>query len=55
MKIIIDIAAKNQWYFRVVGKNGKTLAHSESYTRKRNAREAAELIAGGTFQIVEVA
>lgn len=55
MKIIIDTAARDQWYFRIVGKNGKTLAHSETYTRKRSAREAAELIAGGSFEIVEVA
>lgn len=53
MKIIIDSTATNEWYFRIVGKNGKTLAHSEPYTRKRNAREAAELITNGTMTIVE--
>ena len=55
MKIVIDIAGKNQWYFRIVAENGKTLAHSESYTRKRNALLAANKIAGGTFTIVEAA
>lgn len=53
MKIVIDTAADKQWYFRIVAKNGKTLAHSETYTRKRSALEAADLIAGGAFDIVE--
>jgi uncharacterized protein YegP (UPF0339 family) len=54
MKIEIHKSGKH-WYFRIVARNGKILAHSEQYTRKRNARETAELISDGRFAIVEAA
>lgn len=55
MKNEIDKDADGEWFFRIVAKNGKILAHSESYTRKRNARGAAKLIAAGGAEIVELA
>lgn len=53
MKIIIDRIGKDKWHFRIVGANGKTLAQSGYYANRRNAREGAELVANGTFGIVE--
>ncbi|WP_435008017.1 YegP family protein [Tundrisphaera lichenicola] len=44
MKFEIEKTANGEWYFRIVAKNGKTLCHSESYKRKRNARETANLL-----------
>ncbi|WP_158854400.1 YegP family protein [Saccharothrix deserti] len=40
----------NQWFFRIVARNGATLAHSENYWNKTDARSAAQTIidqAGG--------
>lgn len=37
----------SEWYFRVVAANGKVLAHSEAYTRKRYAVEAVAIIKAG--------
>jgi len=52
MKIEI-IKRKGQWYFRIKAANGKILAHSEKYGRKRDAEHAAELIAtNGDIPIV---
>ncbi len=31
-----------QWYWRLVGKNGETVASSEGYTRRANAIKAAK-------------
>lgn len=37
----------SQYYVRVVASNGATLAHSETYTTKQNARNCATIICGG--------
>ena len=55
MKHIELFAADGQWYFRIVARNGRTIAQSEGYSRKRNARASAELIAAGGADIVEAA
>jgi uncharacterized protein YegP (UPF0339 family) len=31
---------RNQWFFRVVADNGKTLAHSETYNNRADALDA---------------
>lgn len=36
------------WFFRVVAVNGRTLCHSETYTRRAKCEHAAGLI-GGTL------
>ncbi len=37
MKVIIFKSKKNkQWYFHIVGSNGKVIAQSEGYTRRSN-------------------
>lgn len=35
---------KGQWYFRIVARNGKILAHSEKYKRKCDAARAVGII-----------
>ncbi|SDO80957.1 YegP family protein [Lentzea jiangxiensis] len=55
MKFPLLQASNGQWFFRVVARNGLTLAHSETYWNKSDARSAAQTIinqAGGG-QIVE--
>jgi uncharacterized protein YegP (UPF0339 family) len=50
LTIQIRSAAGGQYYVRLVAANGRTLAHSESYTTKYSARNCAEIIkneAGG--------
>jgi uncharacterized protein YegP (UPF0339 family) len=50
LTIQIRSAAGGQYYVRLVAANGRTLAHSESYTAKSSARNCAEIIkneAGG--------
>jgi len=49
MKFEVLKAAKNEWYFRIVAGNGKVLAHSETYTRKRNAVDAVAIIKAGAM------
>ncbi|MFT7835167.1 YegP family protein [Saccharothrix sp. BKS2] len=44
-------STSNQWFFRIVASNGATLAHSETYVNKSDARSAAQTIinqAGGS-------
>lgn len=33
-----------EWYFKIVARNGRTLAHSEGYRNKTDARHAAQTI-----------
>lgn len=47
MKFEIIQCGKNDWRFCIVAGNGKILAQSDSYTRKRNAVEAVALIKAG--------
>ncbi len=44
MKFEIHKADDSQFYFRIVARNGKILAHSETYTRKRDAVRAVARI-----------
>jgi uncharacterized protein YegP (UPF0339 family) len=34
------VMRRNQWFFRVVADNGKTLAHSETYNNRADALAA---------------
>lgn len=55
MRFTILRSTNDQWFFRVVARNGATLAHSETYWNKADARSAAQIIineAGGG-EIVE--
>lgn len=55
MKFPILKSTNGQWFFRIVARNGATLAHSENYWNKADARSAAQTIinqAGGG-EIVE--
>ena len=45
MKLQIHESADGQWYVRLVASNGKVLMHSETYTRRRDAKRAAAKIA----------
>jgi len=36
-KIVVFEGGLDEWFFRVVAKNGKIVAQSEGYTTKRNA------------------
>ena len=45
MEFHIDKAVNNQYYFRIVANNGKTLAKSEEYPDIRNCEHAISLIA----------
>lgn len=37
-------STNDQWFFRIVSSNGNTLAHSETYWNKADARSAAQTI-----------
>lgn len=45
MKIQILQGKTGAWYWRLVAKNNKILAHSESYDSKRNAKKTAKKVA----------
>ena len=34
-----------RWYWKMIGKNGETLAHSETYSSKYKAKATAEKVA----------
>lgn len=36
-----------KWYYRILAGNGKVLAHSEFYTRRRSVMDAIALIQNG--------
>lgn len=40
-------STNGQYFVRVVASNGITLAHSETYVAKGDARNCAQIIAGG--------
>ena len=40
MKIVI-LKKRNQWYWKLVARNGKILAHSETYSSQRKAIKTA--------------
>lgn len=43
--IVVFLSPKDrQWYFHLVGRNGRILAQSEGYKRKRSAVKTAHLI-----------
>lgn len=48
-------STNGQWYFKIVSSNGSTLAHSETYWNKSDARRAAQTIIdqAGHGRIVE--
>jgi uncharacterized protein YegP (UPF0339 family) len=54
MKIII-VKNISSWSLEVVASNGTTMLTSKTYTRKRNAKEAAKLLKAklGKAKIVE--
>lgn len=40
----IKTSNNNQFYFRIVSSNGRTLAHSETYNNRSDCEHAVELI-----------
>jgi uncharacterized protein YegP (UPF0339 family) len=58
MKIEYLKAKNGQFFARIKAKNGKILAVTETYTRRRGPKTAVELIGnafyGGTIQEVEL-
>lgn len=38
------LRCKRGWYWRIVYSNGQVAAHSEPYTRKRDAKKAAAAV-----------
>lgn len=53
MKVEV-LKGKRQWYYRVIGKNGKTLVVSETFLTKWNAKRAAKKMAEANHAIVVV-
>jgi uncharacterized protein YegP (UPF0339 family) len=54
MKIIITQNKNKKWFWRLVANNGKTLAHSESYARRKDCRRTAYLVADSKpIEVVE--
>lgn len=48
------LKTKTGWYWRIVARNGKVLCHSETYTTKRKAMHALDIVTGGAaLAIVE--
>ena len=45
MKLQISESANGQWFVRLVAANGRILMHSETYSRRRDAKRAAAKIA----------
>ena len=56
MKFEIIKAKAGQWYWRIKAKNGKILAHSETYKRKSDAEHAVNLVkeSAGAATVFEV-
>lgn len=44
MKFRVRPSTNGQWYFSVIARNGRTLAHSETYWNKSDAKSAAQTI-----------
>lgn len=44
MKFEIDKSQNDQYFFRIVSSNGKTLAHSETYHNLNDCENAVQLI-----------
>lgn len=44
MEFQVGDASGGQYYWRIVGRNGEPLAHSETYVNKRDAIAACELV-----------
>ena len=42
----------HQYYFRLVSRNGRILAHSETFTRKFDAKKAAARLRGVVLNVV---
>ena len=47
MKFEINKSQNNQYFFRIVASNGKTLAHSETYHNLTDCENAVQLIRNG--------
>ena len=45
MRVVVTAGPGGVWYWRLVARNGETLAHSESYSRRGSARRSARKIA----------
>lgn len=45
MKIEVLKKPGSKWFWRLISKNGRTLAHSETYSSKTKANKTAERVA----------
>ena len=41
----LDVSTSGLWYWRLKSRNGRTLAHSETYTRRMSAVRVAKKLA----------
>ncbi len=39
---IILVKGRKNWFWRLIARNGKTVAHSETYSSKQKARKTAK-------------
>lgn len=53
LRILIIKNLDGVFYFRIVAKNGRTLAHSEIYSTKQSAIKAANIVKEGNWVIEE--
>ena len=49
MKIQIVASKNGQYFWRIKGRNGKIMAHSETYTKESNARAGADRVLQESF------
>ena len=57
MKIVVFCSPVNrQWYFRMVARNGRTVAQSEGYKKRESAMKTARLLSyrGAPISIREI-
>lgn len=57
MKIVVFRSPVNlQWYFRMLARNGKTVAQSEGYKKRESALKTASLLSyrGAPISIKEI-
>lgn len=53
MRAIIKRSKDRKFYFIIKAANGQTIAHSETYTQKHNAKSAIELLQGTEYEIID--
>lgn len=53
MKIVVQRNKRGKWYWKIVSKNGRILAHSESYSTKKDCLDTAHKVLMASIKVVE--